>query len=78
MKTLAIPGASPAPSNIVLGLMRIGELANEDIRALYDAAREAGVNVFDHADIYGSSTPPVRGAASARRSSFRPPSASRS
>ena len=55
MKTLAIPGASPAPSNIVLGLMRIGELANEDIRALYDAAREAGVNAFDHADIYGSS-----------------------
>ena len=55
MKTLAIPGASPAPSNIVLGLMRIGALANEDIRALYDAAREAGVNAFDHADIYGSS-----------------------
>ncbi|HEX2143711.1 MAG TPA: aldo/keto reductase [Glycomyces sp.] len=58
MKTLAIPGASPNPSNVVLGLMRIAELGDEDIRTLYGAARDAGVNVFDHADIYG---PPRHG-----------------
>jgi predicted oxidoreductase len=58
MKTLAIPGTDLRPSNVVLGLMRIAEMADEDIRTLYGAAREAGINVFDHADIYG---PPRHG-----------------
>jgi predicted oxidoreductase len=54
MKTLAIPGTDLRPSNVVLGLMRISEMTDEDIRTLYGAARDAGINVFDHADIYGS------------------------
>lgn len=58
MKTLAIPGQGHRPSNVVLGLMRIAEMADEDIRTLYGAARDAGINVFDHADIYG---PPRHG-----------------
>ncbi|MCC3761832.1 aldo/keto reductase [Glycomyces sp. TRM65418] len=58
MKTLAIPGAGPRPSNVVLGLMRIAEMTDEDIRTLYGAARDAGINVLDHADIYG---PPRHG-----------------
>jgi predicted oxidoreductase len=33
--------------------MRIGEMPDDDVRALYDAARQAGVTTFDHADIYG-------------------------
>jgi predicted oxidoreductase len=40
-------------SSIVLGLMRIPSLDAKGIRALYDTAREAGIDVFDHADIYG-------------------------
>jgi predicted oxidoreductase len=58
MRTLAIPGHGHRPSNVVLGLMRITEMADEDIRTLYGAARDAGINVFDHADIYG---PPRHG-----------------
>jgi predicted oxidoreductase len=58
MKTLAIPGTDLRPSNVVLGLMRIPDMSDEDIRTLYGAARDAGINVFDHADIYG---PPRHG-----------------
>ena len=42
-------------SSVILGLMRITDMADADIRALYHAAREAGVNMIDHADIYGGS-----------------------
>jgi predicted oxidoreductase len=54
MKTIPIPDHSPDPSNVVLGLMRIGSLDDEAIRTLYRTAREAGINAFDHADIYGA------------------------
>ncbi|MFZ4896589.1 aldo/keto reductase [Plantibacter sp. Mn2098] len=54
MKTLALPQTNIEASNIILGLMRIGTLDDEAIRTLIGAARDAGVNVFDHADIYGS------------------------
>ncbi|WP_065572096.1 aldo/keto reductase family oxidoreductase [Microbacterium oleivorans] len=41
--------------NIVAGMMRIEEMSDEAIRALYDACRASGVDFFDHADLYGSS-----------------------
>ncbi|WP_420032354.1 aldo/keto reductase [Streptomyces sp. cg28] len=53
MKTISFPGTELRASNIVLGLMRIADLPDEDIRTLYGSARDAGVNTFDHADIYG-------------------------
>lgn len=40
-------------SVIIAGMMRIADLADGEIRTLYDTARECGINVFDHADIYG-------------------------
>ncbi|HEY4266591.1 MAG TPA: aldo/keto reductase [Galbitalea sp.] len=56
MKTLALPHTSLEGSNVILGLMRIGELDDDEIRTLVATAREVGINVFDHADVYG----PVR------------------
>ncbi|UYO00174.1 MAG: aldo/keto reductase [Devosia sp.] len=53
MKTYRVPHSSLDVSSIVLGLMRIAKMDNADIRALFDAAIEAGVTVIDHADIYG-------------------------
>lgn len=50
---LPIPHTQSHASNVVLGLMRIAELGDEDIRTLYGSARDAGINAFDHADIYG-------------------------
>lgn len=40
--------------NVVAGMMRIEEMSDAAIRELYDACRAAGVDFFDHADLYGS------------------------
>ncbi|GAA2332917.1 aldo/keto reductase [Streptomyces kunmingensis] len=55
MKTISFPQTELQASNVVLGLMRIAELDDEAVRGLYHSAREAGINTFDHADIYGPS-----------------------
>jgi len=39
--------------NVVLGLMRIAELSDEAVRELVGTARDAGIDFFDHADVYG-------------------------
>lgn len=44
----------PRASSIVLGAMRIEKLDDAGIRELVGSARDAGVTVFDHADIYGT------------------------
>ena len=41
-------------SRLVLGCMRIESLDDEAVRSLVGAALDAGITVFDHADIYGS------------------------
>lgn len=53
MKTLTPANTNLNASNVILGLMRISELSDDEIRELFDAAREAGINFFDHADVYG-------------------------
>ncbi|KQU39688.1 MULTISPECIES: aldo/keto reductase [unclassified Rhodococcus (in: high G+C Gram-positive bacteria)] len=54
MKTYELPGTDLRASSVVLGLMRIETLSDEEIRILVGTARDVGVSVFDHADIYGS------------------------
>ena len=53
MKTIAIPHTDLTLPSIVLGLMRISKMSDANIRALFDAALEAGVTMIDHADVYG-------------------------
>jgi predicted oxidoreductase len=53
MKTFTMPNTELTTSNVVLGLMRIPEKTDEEIRALMRTATEAGINFVDHADIYG-------------------------
>lgn len=53
MKNYQLPHSTRSVSSVVLGLMRIPKMSDAEIQALYGAARDAGVNVFDHADIYG-------------------------
>jgi len=53
MKTLALPQTDLEAGNVVLGLMRITELDDEQVRTLVSTAREVGVTMFDHADVYG-------------------------
>lgn len=53
MKTYTVPHTDLTVSSVVLGLMRIAQMSDADIRALVDSALETGINVVDHADIYG-------------------------
>lgn len=53
MKTLELPQTDLTASDVIVGLMRINDMSDEDIRALYSASRDAGVTMFDHAAVYG-------------------------
>jgi predicted oxidoreductase len=53
MKTFTLPGTDMEASNVILGLMRILDLSDEQIRTLVATARDSGINFFDHADVYG-------------------------
>ena len=52
MKTIHIRHVGEAPQ-IVLGCMRIGDMAQRERSHLLATAIENGVSYFDHADIYG-------------------------
>jgi len=45
-------GAGSAPA-VIAGMMRIPDKTDAEVRELYDTARTAGIDFFDHADIYG-------------------------
>ncbi|WP_341974024.1 aldo/keto reductase [Microbacterium sp. LWO13-1.2] len=53
MKTVPF-GSTTAPA-VIAGMMRITDKTDAQIRELYDTARAAGIDFFDHADIYGGS-----------------------
>ncbi|MFY9714403.1 MAG: aldo/keto reductase [Microbacterium sp.] len=53
MKTVPF-GSTTAPA-VIAGMMRIADKTDAQIRELYDTARAAGIDFFDHADIYGGS-----------------------
>ncbi|MGV8854644.1 MAG: aldo/keto reductase [Devosia sp.] len=53
MKTYTLPHTKRTVSSVVLGLMRIVKMSDAEVQALVGSARDAGINVFDHADIYG-------------------------
>src|SRR4029453_10398082 len=53
MKTFTLPGTDAVVPNVVLGLMRIADKSDDEIRDLVRTARDAGIDFIDHADIYG-------------------------
>jgi len=54
MKTYNLPGIDVPASNVVLGLMRIQDKSDEEVRTLVGTALDSGITVMDHADVYGS------------------------
>ncbi|MEO8756801.1 MAG: aldo/keto reductase [Devosia sp.] len=56
MKTFKAPHSDLTISSVVLGLMRIGKMSDAEIRTLFDAAVDSGINMVDHADVYGGET----------------------
>jgi len=53
MKTMKIAGSDMNASVISLGCMRISKMTDQEISTLIHTAMEAGINFFDHADVYG-------------------------
>ncbi|MDR2378897.1 MAG: aldo/keto reductase [Bifidobacteriaceae bacterium] len=53
MKTFRLPGCGLLVPNVVAGMMRIGDKTDSEIRELVGTALDAGINFFDHADVYG-------------------------
>lgn len=54
MRTFTLGASGPVVPNIVLGLMRIKDKSDAQIRELVSAALDEGITMFDHADIYGT------------------------
>ncbi|GGF19094.1 aldo/keto reductase [Williamsia phyllosphaerae] len=54
MKFVELDSVTAPASSVILGLMRIEPLDDQQIRTLVGTAMDAGVTVFDHADIYGT------------------------
>ncbi|SNT09886.1 Predicted oxidoreductase [Micrococcales bacterium KH10] len=52
MKTIDLKGI--AAPNVVLGVMRIADMSDEEIRTLIGTARDVGIDFFDHAAVYGN------------------------
>lgn len=53
MKTISLGGTDLAVPNVTLGVMRIQQMSDDAVRELVRTARDAGIDFFDHADIYG-------------------------
>ncbi len=53
MKNVPLVNCDLKASEISLGCMRISEMPNKDIATLIHTSLDAGINFFDHADIYG-------------------------
>ena len=53
MKYIHISGTDLTVSNIVMGCMRLNSLSKAEAERLIRTAMEEGINLFDHADIYG-------------------------
>ncbi|QJW36372.1 aldo/keto reductase [Cellulosimicrobium protaetiae] len=54
MKTFTLPGTDLVVPNVVLGLMRIQDKTDDEVRTLVRTARDAGITFLDHADVYGT------------------------
>ncbi|WP_318655574.1 MULTISPECIES: aldo/keto reductase [unclassified Nocardioides] len=54
MGAVSFPGVQRPSSAIGLGCMRIRELDDDAMRGWYAAARDVGIDFFDHAAVYGS------------------------
>ena len=54
MKTVPLGSTNLAVPNVIAGMMRIVGKTDDEIRTLYTTARGAGIDFFDHADVYGS------------------------
>jgi len=55
MKSVHFADGALDGSALILGLMRIGKMTDSEIQELYGTARDVGITMIDHADVYGGS-----------------------
>ena len=67
MKKLTIGTSTLEAAEVSLGCMRIADMEADDVDLLLQTSMEAGINFFDHADIYGRGRSEEVFAASAER-----------
>jgi predicted oxidoreductase len=53
MKRIPLGASGVAVPNVVAGMMRIQDKTDDQVREIVRTARDAGIDFFDHADIYG-------------------------
>ena len=49
-----MPGTDILAPNVLLGMMRIADKSDDEVKELVRAARDSGIDFIDHADIYGN------------------------
>lgn len=54
MKSISLGTSGNEVPAVITGVMRIQDKTDDEVRALYQASRDAGINFFDHADVYGA------------------------
>lgn len=54
MKTFTMPGTTLVVPEVIIGLMRIVDLSDDEIRTLVQTARDHGIDFIDHAPVYGT------------------------
>jgi predicted oxidoreductase len=54
VKTFTLPNTDIVAPNVVLGLMRIADKTDDEVRELIKTARDSGIDFVDHADVYGN------------------------
>ncbi len=57
MQKVSLGSTHQLVPNIITGMMRIADKTDDEIRNLYQTARQQGINFFDHADLFGHSHP---------------------
>ena len=53
MKSIKVANSDLNVSEVSLGCMRIADMAKQDVSTLIHTALDAGIDFFDHADVYG-------------------------
>jgi len=72
MKRIRIGGDGPEASAIGIGCMRIASMTPGEVEGIIHCALEQGIDLFDHADIYGGGeSETLFGAAMARKPGLR-------
>lgn len=54
MRRVALGASGADAPNVIAGMMRIADKTDDEVRELVGAARDAGIDFFDHADVYGN------------------------